>query len=68
MCKELLEKGHEVSCFEARRSYGGVWRFDPDEPGGVYDHCRMTSSPWVTAFSDYAPSVDTHEAHWSHTR
>ena len=43
---------------------GGVYRFDPTKRGGVWDGVTLTSSPWVTAFSDFQPSGG--DKHWKH--
>ena len=43
---------------------GGVYRFDPAKRGGVWDGVTLTSSPWVTAFSDFQPSGG--DKHWKH--
>jgi dimethylaniline monooxygenase (N-oxide forming) len=42
-----------------------VFRFDPEREGGVWPTTRLTSSPWVTAFSDFPPSTPD-SAHWLH--
>lgn len=54
--KELLQEGHDVTCFERTADLGGVFRFR-DVPGsvGVWETCRLTSSILVTSFSDYFP-------------
>lgn len=47
--KELLEQGHEVTCYDASPMLGGEFanRF---WTGG-----HLTSSPYITAFSDFEP-------------
>ncbi len=50
--KELLEAGHEPTCFERADGPGGVFRFDERE-GVVWDSCVLTSSGTLTAFSDF---------------
>ena len=52
--KELLQEGHEVTCFERDAGLGGVFRYreGPEQPG-VWRTCRLTSSMLVTYFSDY---------------
>jgi dimethylaniline monooxygenase (N-oxide forming) len=63
--KECLEQGLNVQCFETKDGLGGVYRYDRVNPGGVYKTARLTSSPWVTAFSDFPPpsSSSTHYTH-----
>lgn len=50
--KELLEEGHEPTCYERAAGLGGVFRFDEDT-GAVWESCRLTSSGLMTAFSDF---------------
>lgn len=52
--KELLEAGHQVTCFEKTSDIGGLFRFREDA-GGVYDSLLLTSSVAITCFSDFAP-------------
>ncbi|WP_341937629.1 NAD(P)-binding domain-containing protein [Marinimicrobium sp. C2-29] len=54
--KECRELGIEVTCFESKPGVGGVYRYDENKPSGVWKSARLTSSPWVTAFSDFPPS------------
>ncbi|MEM7212032.1 MAG: FAD-dependent oxidoreductase [Pseudomonadota bacterium] len=60
--KELLQEGHEVTCFERDTGLGGVFRYreSPERPG-VWRTCRLTSSMLVTFFSDYFPNWQTDE-------
>lgn len=60
--KELLQEGHDVTCFERDRGLGGVFRYreDPEQPG-VWRTCRLTSSMLVTCFSDFFPKWQTDE-------
>jgi len=57
--KELLAEGHEVVCLERQASLGGIF-------SGPYIHpaFRFTSSPQITAFSDYRPHPNQHR-HWT---
>eukprot|EP01065_Artemidia_motanka_P011317 TRINITY_DN1607_c0_g3_i1.p2 TRINITY_DN1607_c0_g3~~TRINITY_DN1607_c0_g3_i1.p2 ORF type:complete len:665 (+),score=207.86 TRINITY_DN1607_c0_g3_i1:74-2068(+) len=55
--KELVAEGHTVECFDAAADVGGVY-------AQCYDSARLTSSPFVTAFSDHAPTLDRHY-HWT---
>lgn len=59
--KELLEEGHEPTCFERAGGLGGVFRFDEDS-GVVWESCRLTSSGLLTAFSDF-PVEAEHRGH-----
>ena len=62
--KELLQEGHEVTCYEKAPDLGGVFRYDP-EGGGVWETCRLTSSAFVTAFSDFPLAHDS-PTHFTH--
>lgn len=53
--KELLEEGHEPTCFEKADGLGGVFRFGEND-GVVWESCRLTSSGPLTAFSDFPVS------------
>merc|ERR1712087_335696 len=48
--KELSESGHDVVCYDASGRLGGTFA-NFFWPGG-----HLTSSPYVTAFSDYEPA------------
>ena len=50
--KELLDEGHAPTCFERADGIGGVFRFGETD-GVVWESCRLTSSPLLTAFSDF---------------
>lgn len=50
--KELLEKGHQPVCYERADGLGGVFCFD-EEKGVIWESCRLTSSGFLTAFSDF---------------
>jgi dimethylaniline monooxygenase (N-oxide forming) len=50
--KELLAEGHAPTCFERADGIGGVFRFG-EKDGVVWESCRLTSSPLLTAFSDF---------------
>lgn len=62
--KELKAQGHKVTCFEKLDDIGGIFYYQPDR-GGVWDSAHLTSSPYVTAFSDFPPQEVNH-AHWHH--
>jgi dimethylaniline monooxygenase (N-oxide forming) len=55
--KELLEEGHQPTCFERASNLGGVFRFSEDD-GVVWESCRLTSSGLLTQFSDFPASPD----------
>jgi dimethylaniline monooxygenase (N-oxide forming) len=57
--KELLDEGHRPTCFERASDLGGVFRFGETD-GVVWESCRLTSSGFLTAFSDFpAPPNET---------
>jgi dimethylaniline monooxygenase (N-oxide forming) len=53
--KELLDEGHEPTCFERAGGIGGIFRFG-EADGVVWESCRLTSSTLLTAFSDFPMS------------
>lgn len=54
--KECLAQGLDVQCFERKDRVGGVYSSPNREfPGGCWPTVRLTSSPWVTAYSDFPP-------------
>lgn len=55
--KEFAAAGHDVVCFEATASVGGVF-------SQCYDGTLLTSSAAVTAFSDFPPEPEVHR-HWT---
>lgn len=63
--KELLDEGHEVTCFEKFHDIGGVFLYSP-EKGGVYDNTLLTISNYLMAFSDYFKIGDSSK-YWHHT-
>lgn len=62
--KELKEIGHKVTCYEKLGDIGGVFYYQPDV-GGVWNSAHLTSSPYVTAFSDFPP-LEVNHSHWHH--
>ena len=66
--KECLAAGLSVKAYERRSSLGGVYCFTEECSGGVWKGCRLTSSPWVTAFSDFPPlgHSDRHLTHYQY--
>jgi len=61
--KELLDEGHEPTCFDRAPDLGGVFRFG-ELDGVVWKSCRLTSSPLLTSFSDF-PAVPHQLMHLS---
>lgn len=57
----LSEAGLDVTCFEASDSVGGIWKFRPDRPGGVFDATRVTSSKHFLHPSDFPFPLSTPE-------
>lgn len=62
--KELIAEGHTVTGYERRPEPGGVFR-SSRYGGRSYDSMRLTSSNYVTAFSDYPP-LEREPRHWGH--
>jgi dimethylaniline monooxygenase (N-oxide forming) len=52
--KELLEKGHKVTCFEKSGLIGGAFA-----DGTAYDTCYLTASNLLMAYSDFPPKDGT---------
>jgi dimethylaniline monooxygenase (N-oxide forming) len=63
--KECLAQGLDVVCFEKAEDIGGVYRFDEGAAGGAWRSMVLTTSPWVTAFSDFPPPTASCE-HFTH--
>ena len=61
--KELVDEGHDPTCYERAAGLGGVFRFDERE-GVVWESCRLTSSGLLMAFSDF-PAEAGEAAHMS---
>ncbi|NEO45289.1 MAG: NAD(P)-binding domain-containing protein [Moorea sp. SIO4A3] len=59
--KECIEQGLEVQCFEQKDNIGGVFRPNREFPGGCWPTVRLTSSPWITAYSDFPPKSSSSE-------
>lgn len=53
--KECLALGLDVQCFERQDGVGGVFRPNRQFPGGCWPTVKLTSSPWITAYSDFPP-------------
>jgi len=59
--KHALERGFDVSVFEAQDDLGGQWHTTSPR-SGVWPGMRTNTSRWMTAFSDFAAPSD-HELH-----
>jgi dimethylaniline monooxygenase (N-oxide forming) len=55
--KQLLDEGHEVTCFEKQGELGGIWYRTGDDPDftKAYDNIILTTSIRLMAFSDFMP-------------
>ncbi|MEE8058825.1 MAG: NAD(P)-binding domain-containing protein [Pseudomonadales bacterium] len=53
--KQLLDEGHDVSCFEKNENIGGIWyRHDNDgDQMKVFDNLVLTTSMKLMSFSDF---------------
>ncbi|MGK7874876.1 MAG: NAD(P)-binding domain-containing protein [Xenococcaceae cyanobacterium] len=54
--KECLAEGLDVQCFEQKDGVGGLFR---TYGRNFFNSCptvRLTSSPWITAYSDFPPN------------
>lgn len=51
--KELVEAGHDVTCFEKGSDIGGVF-----SELGTYDSVKLTVSNYFMAYSDFMPYAD----------
>ena len=49
----LNEAGLNVTCFESSDSVGGIWKYRPERPGGVFEATRVTSSKHFLHPSDF---------------
>ncbi len=58
--KELREKGHQAVCYERALGLGGVFRFN-EKDGVIWESCRLTSSGYLTAFSDFPVTLERAE-------
>jgi dimethylaniline monooxygenase (N-oxide forming) len=52
--KQLLDEGHEVTCFEQSADYGGVF----NKLNSCYDSLTLTVSNYFMAYSDFVPSKE----------
>jgi dimethylaniline monooxygenase (N-oxide forming) len=53
--KQLLDEGHEVTCFEQDDDIGGIWyrHTDDDDETKAFDNLVLTISMKLMAFSDF---------------
>jgi len=63
--KELLEEGHQVTCFEKAQDIGGVYLYNESKTG-VFKSTQLTSSSFITCFSDFPPPKNA-PFHFKHT-
>lgn len=64
--KELLDEGHEVTCFDRNAELGGVFRagVGADE-AGAYDSTMLTISNYMMTFSSFPPPLGQERLYWS---
>jgi dimethylaniline monooxygenase (N-oxide forming) len=55
--KQLLDEGHDVTCFEKNQHIGGIWYRHENDRGEMkaYDNLVLTISSKLMAFSDHIP-------------
>jgi len=67
--KQLLDEGHNPTCYERNDDLGGAFYYQDvkgnSEVNSVYDNVVLTISNYFMAFSDFAPSG--HRRHWHHS-
>ena len=61
--QELLDEGHNVTCFEKGSEIGGAFNSPPT--GLAYDSLRLTISNYFMAFSSYQPPTNEERKYWS---
>ena len=54
--KECLTEGLDVQCFEQNDGIGGLFRTYGKNFLGSCPTVQLTSSPWITAYSDFPPN------------
>jgi dimethylaniline monooxygenase (N-oxide forming) len=56
--KQLLDEGHDVTCFEKNQHIGGIWYRHDGDRGEMkaYDNLVLTISSKLMAFSDHMPA------------
>lgn len=59
--KECKAEGLDVRCFDRQVGVGGAFRFNRDFAGGCWPAVKLTTSPWVTAYSDFPPDSTSSE-------
>ena len=59
--KWLAEAGLKTTCFESSDSVGGIWKYRPHRPGGVFESTRATSSKHFLHPSDFPMPAETSE-------
>ena len=58
--KQLLDEGHDVTCFERNDNIGGIWYRKGDDTGQMkaYDNLVLTISMKLMSFSDFMHKGD----------
>ena len=58
--KQLLDEGHDVTCFERNDNIGGIWYRKGDDKGQMkaYDNLVLTISMKLMSFSDFMHKGD----------
>lgn len=56
--KELLEQGHQVTCYEANSDLGGAFTI-------AYDSLLLTVSNYFMAYSAFPPSLEEERRYWN---
>ena len=53
--KQLLDEGHDVTCFDKNSDIGGIWLREPSDGGQMkaYDNLMLTISMKLMAYSDH---------------
>ncbi|SQD78009.1 flavin-containing monooxygenase [Moritella yayanosii] len=64
--KELIDEGHQVTCFETLDKPGGnFYCCDDIEKSGSYDSTMLTISNYMMAYSSYPPKLTEQRKFWS---
>src|SRR5688572_2034760 len=64
--KELLDEGHDVTCFEKYDRPGGAFyrSNNPDKPS-AYDSTQLTISNYMMAYSSFPPPLSEQRKFWT---
>ncbi|WNO10787.1 flavin-containing monooxygenase [Teredinibacter sp. KSP-S5-2] len=63
--KELLDEGHEVTCFEKYGQPGGNFYRSDNKETGAYDSTLLTISNYMMAFSSFPPPMKDQRRFWT---